>query len=292
VAAGRTSRRPPAPLHAFTQLPHGEPAELEAMYSDQKSECKSLTLELLQRRSALCGNFQSGFFKPLHDLCDSDGRSAAQWALPIDLVRPMAAGLPTSSLPESLAGAAPDRTVSFVAGPLCMERCLRDLGLPWVGVGRDASGKPQLPLGIVGSISHSSNTAWAAAFRAQATVGLGVDHELLLRGDMCDAVVRWCTTPTERSWLTVCGTFEPGLALIFSAKVAHFKASYPLVDQMVDFVDAQIEQIDLTCRSFAVRPVADRAMAGVLPDACGRFSFEGQGVYGWSEQVPPPLPSS
>ena len=101
---------------------------------------------------------------------------------------------PASWFPPGVAGAAPGRMASYLAGRLCAERALAESGAP-PGVARDVDGAPVWPPGYIGSITHDASLACAAVLPAHAALGLGIDTEGWLEADAMEAVAQVCMTP-------------------------------------------------------------------------------------------------
>ncbi len=133
------------------------------------------------------------------------------------------------------------RRREFAAGRNCARSALRALGfeaLPiLVGMGR----MPLFPAGISGSITHTDNYCAAAAVRTDGALTIGIDAERdeplevdiwpLLMGDVEQVQMARLRDVEVRNWER----------LLFSAKEAFYKASFPLHRQFVDFRDVIVE---------------------------------------------------
>jgi len=102
-------------------------------------------------------------------------------------------------------------------------------------------GEPLWPQGLVGSITHSGETAVAAVGRGRDTGGIGIDLEELSREVSLEISRRVCT-PREREWVSAGGEEEKHLRLrmIFSAKESTFKALFPVEEVFLGFQDAEL----------------------------------------------------
>lgn len=130
------------------------------------------------------------------------------------------------------------RRVLFALGRAAARDALRQLGIGEVGIGRGAGGQPLWPSGVVGAISHSTDTAICVVGRRADYAGLGVDVEELARGPSVRAARLVCR-PNEMAWVDVeSGTSR--LSLLFSAKEAVFKALYPIERVWLGFGDAEL----------------------------------------------------
>jgi 4'-phosphopantetheinyl transferase EntD len=115
---------------------------------------------------------------------------------------------------------------------------MRDLGHPEVAVGRGSAGEPCWPADLVGAISHSGDIAIAIVGRKAEYAGLGVDIEQLGRG-MSQAAARIVCLPNEMGWVDL-ASGSTRLTMLFSAKEAVFKATYPIERVRLWFTDAEL----------------------------------------------------
>ncbi|MDE1716164.1 hypothetical protein PWG14_27235, partial [Chromobacterium amazonense] len=105
-------------------------------------------------------------------------------------------------LPAALARAVRKRQLSFLAGRLCAERALAELGYPNGAVGRTEPGLPQWPAGLIGSITHHGEAAYAVAAFASDYAALGMDSEQLARPSAARSIRSLCCTEREiQAWL-------------------------------------------------------------------------------------------
>jgi len=137
------------------------------------------------------------------------------------------AGQPLAFHPEEepfVAKAAPKRRRDFVLGRACARAALAELGHGGAMISMGEGGAPLWPVGIVGSITHTSGYAAALAADARLFSGIGVDAERV-------------SGVTEELWPRLFDTAERdhlmGLddasrailaTVIFSAKEACYKA--------------------------------------------------------------------
>lgn len=144
-------------------------------------------------------------------------------------------------LPAALARAVRRRQLSFLAGRLCAERCLRALGAAQTRVGRSPQGIPLWPDGVRGSITHTDAQAHAVAVWSGHWSGIGIDAEPVIR-PWAEIAALCCTAHERRHWLSGCLGLDPGLAttLVFSVKEAFYKAVHPLIGRFVDFDEVEV----------------------------------------------------
>ncbi|MDG4878522.1 4'-phosphopantetheinyl transferase superfamily protein [Mesorhizobium sp. WSM4935] len=118
------------------------------------------------------------------------------------------------------------------AGRLVAHELLRRLGCANPAVPRGQLGNPIWPAGIIGSIAHNDDLAVAVAARSVAMTSVGVDIEpaLPLPREL-EAIV---ATPQDRL-----GDLDPLVAgrILFAAKEAVYKASFPLDGRVLGFED-------------------------------------------------------
>lgn len=151
-----------------------------------------------------------------------------------------------AALPPPLADVSERVRQEYLVGRHCAARALAQLGSPQLTVGRAADGSPQWPDGIVGSITHTRDVAWAVAAKADAFLGVGIDAEPVMSGFRARLVESRITTARELASVTNCvgGDDETALTLVFCAKEACFKCLYPHVRRVFDFLDVAVGDVD------------------------------------------------
>lgn len=154
--------------------------------------------------------------------------------------------------PPTLFRAAPKRMSEFLAGRYCARLALinftggdnfsRNLQIPI----KDDRG-PQWPPGIVGSITHTSNTAAVIIARNSAYRGLGIDCETVLLPTEANIVQDYILNEKDLSCPEIkildAGFF---VTLTFSAKESLYKALSPSTHETLDFQDLCIMNIGST----------------------------------------------
>lgn len=151
-------------------------------------------------------------------------------------------------IPKEIQQAVPKRKAEFLAGRFLAKRALSTLGLSaeqqQVAVAADRS--PVWPSGVLGSISHSTDTALCCVAKATHVSLLGIDCELILSEATAKSIATEIQSKSEAQLL-----FETGLpaalgtSLIFSAKETLYKALYPKVGYFFGFETAQLCSVDL-----------------------------------------------
>ena len=151
----------------------------------------------------------------------------------------------------AMVGAFKRRLREFTAGRSCAREAMRQLGLPEMAIPIGPDRAPIWPLGITGSISHSSTRCAAAVARHSdgiKAVGLDVEEETPLDDFFAEEI---CTS-RERDWLDQQPSSKRGklLKAIFSAKECTYKCQYQLTRRMFGFEAVHIE-LSLAEETFA-----------------------------------------
>ncbi len=151
------------------------------------------------------------------------------------------------------------RRREFAAGRRAAHSAMRRLGLPLRPLLASPDRTPIWPRGAIGSISHTSQIAFAAVASEAYVLGLGVDveEEGALPSDM---VARICV-PSELKYLAPWSAEVGGDAakLLFSAKEAFYKSYYPIRRRFLEFLDVAIV-LRPAYNSFQVTLVHDRSL--------------------------------
>ena len=138
-------------------------------------------------------------------------------------------------MPPSLSNAVAKRKAEFLAGRVCAQHALQEIGLNTeVAIGTNR--QPLWPKNIVGSISHSNNTALAAIARKGKLSGLGIDVEHIVDIDTAESMVGQIINDEELKFIQKNNQLDClMLTMIFSAKESFFKAVYPTIQKFIDF---------------------------------------------------------
>ena len=133
----------------------------------------------------------------LHDILPAGAAACAVALRPADSNR-IDARFPGVCIPESLANAVPTRKLHYAAGRHCAQSAMAQLGIAADdSLSRDANNVPVWPTGIVGSISHTDDVAWAAVARADGMLGIGVDVERMMDPARAARLERLICGPSE-----------------------------------------------------------------------------------------------
>ena len=137
-----------------------------------------------------------------------------------------------------IAEAAEARRVEFRIGRGCAHAALGALGVPALPVLRGTRREPLWPVGIVGSITHTTGFCAAAVAHTQDYRALGLDAELDQR--VADDFVRRVCSPSEIARCAELGPIEHLANVVFSAKEAVHKLQYPLSGQVLYWRDLEV----------------------------------------------------
>jgi enterobactin synthetase component D len=185
-------------------------------------------------------------------------------------------------LPPELLSAVPKRQAQFRAGRYCAMLAIQALhGGSMMLIGRDASGAPLWPDGVVGSITHTDDVAAAAVASAADVLSLGIDTERVISESQArdlNGTVAW---PAELAHARTAGmTRLEAMTLVFSAKESVFKCLHPRVRRTFDFQDVRLVNVDAAAGTFVVRVV--KTLSEEFPSGTrlqGQFSLDGLWVH-------------
>ncbi|MGW3289667.1 4'-phosphopantetheinyl transferase family protein [Streptomyces sp. NPDC001002] len=171
-----------------------------------------------------------------------------------------------------VAGAVPERRREFTTVRLCARRALAQLGLPALPLLPGPGGAPRWPAGVVGSMTHCTGYRAAALARRRDVVALGIDAEPAT--PLADGLLEAIALPGEQAHVRRLSHGRPSIAwdrLLFSAKEAVYKSTFPATGVRLGFEDAAIT-LDPVDGSFRARLVAP----GLLLDGEPRAVLTGR----------------
>lgn len=128
------------------------------------------------------------------------------------------------------------RQAEFLAGRYCAKRALVKLGGEpcHIPIGRHRA--PQWPQGVIGSISHDTQTACAIVAHSEDIRFVGVDIEPIVTEENMKAINELAINDCEKVALEKTElNVNEATTLVFSAKESVFKALYPYVGNYFDF---------------------------------------------------------
>jgi len=181
-----------------------------------------------------------------HSLAEELARIFVQ---PVTICAVSVADIDVHTLPQELllSGVRPKRQLEYAAGRTAARQAIKENGhkpeFPAIGDGRE----PIWPAGLVGSITHTSDTAMAAVARRNVFDGIGIDIEDLQ--PLEDSVASGILTAAEIQRL------EPGadqVLRLFSFKESVFKCVFPAHGEFIDFKDVEVVSAEGGLRAVCV----------------------------------------
>ena len=162
------------------------------------------------------------------------------------------------------------RRDEFSTGRWLARRTMAELGLEAGSIARGEQRQPIWPVGTTGSITHADDIAAVAVSPADACRSVGIDLELWQR--VTSDLHRKLFTQAELSRLS--SQPEMAAGLIFSAKEAGYKATYPLAGRFIGFHEAEID-VDWQAGQFAIRYVGEHSQNAIMEQGEGHFLIDG-----------------
>ncbi|MFN4058509.1 MAG: 4'-phosphopantetheinyl transferase [Roseinatronobacter sp.] len=169
------------------------------------------------------------------------------------------------------------RAREFAAGRAAARMAMENLGHAPRPILQGEDRAPIWPVGLTGSITHTSRDALAVVTDDPTIRALGIDMEpsTPLEPDLWRAIC----TQDDLLWLARLGPSQRGhfAKLIFSAKEAFYKAQYQISGTLIDFRDVDLSP-DLSTSRFVAR--LRRDVPGLAAGTCmqGRFALLGQSL--------------
>jgi enterobactin synthetase component D len=146
------------------------------------------------------------------------------------------------------------RKVQFETGRSCAAQILGELGCQLGTVNKSADGAPIWPEGFVGSITHANNLVGLAIASTNSVRSIGIDLESVLSECTAREIEPVCLLCSE---VALCAAINFDrtvfISICFSAKEAFFKCVYPLVGIFFDFLDAEIQHLDIAANRLSIR---------------------------------------
>ncbi len=200
-------------------------------------------------------------------------------ALRLDALKELVDDLELDMLPPGIRQSVCKRRLNFIGGRLCAEHSLRRLGLQRAAVGRHQSGEPMWPFGIIGSITHTDEMAYAAVSARYGPFSIGIDSERVVTDSALRDVQQVCCTDREKAFLF--HDHSPNLTgtLIFSAKESICKAIHSVVRRIVDFCEIEVTSIDWLQQELRMRPITDGDLVDRVPECKALFQVDQDTVH-------------
>ena len=160
------------------------------------------------------------------------------------------------------------RRQEFATGRVLARQAMQALGIEAGPILRGDRRQPIWPAGAVGSITHAGQLAVAAIGRAERLRAVGLDLELTQRVDA--KLHGKLFTAAEQA--LIAGADPRMAGLMFSAKEAGYKATYPLAGRFIGFKEAEVD-VDWPERRFRFRYIGDHEPNRIMEQGEGYFLF-------------------
>ena len=138
------------------------------------------------------------------------------------------------------------RKAEFLAGRVCAQKCLLDLNFTNTVIEVGKNRAPIWPHGIVGSITHTSNTAVSVAALFRNYEAIGIDLEEIISSKIAEEINYQILGKEENQIFsnnTHIVEYSRFLTLVFSAKESIFKALHATVKNYFDFKHFQLKHL-------------------------------------------------
>jgi enterobactin synthetase component D len=156
--------------------------------------------------------------------------------------------------PQSLERAISKRKAEYLAGRYSAMQALDKLGARVTNITTGHHRNPIWPPNIIGSITHTTSTAFSALAYKTDFDHIGIDYEQIIEHSVAKDIASTIINDFEEQQLINWPmSFEKALTLVFSAKESLFKALYPKVGHYFDFSSAEILTISEEKNSFTIR---------------------------------------
>jgi enterobactin synthetase component D len=159
-------------------------------------------------------------------------------------------------LPAALANAVIKRKSEHLASRWLAREVMTQFGVPDFVLLNTADRSPCWPAGVQASLSHSHDMAVIAATREPLSVG--IDVEQMMAANTAQETADMLMNAEERALLQQLALpFAMGATLLFSLKESVYKALWPQLHQPMEFLQAELIQLDLTTHTARLRLTED-----------------------------------
>jgi len=177
---------------------------------------------------------------------------------------------------EAISKAVSKRVCEFSTGRWLARELMATLGIEPAEIGRGDKREPVWPEGVLGSITHADDLVVASVARSDACRSVGLDLECWSR--VTPQLHDKLFSPAEISLLDQLPAQAAGL--LFSAKEAGYKATYPLAGRFIGFHEAEID-VNWAAGQFAIRYIGAHDKNRVMEEGQGYFLTSGPYVLSW-----------
>lgn len=145
-------------------------------------------------------------------------------------------------IPPQLSCVVPKRRNEFLAGRLCAAQALYALTGTYVRVGMGFNREPLWPNRVIGSITHAAGIACAVVADANNYLAVGIDIEAYVNRENATQLLPQIATVDEFALVAEHVGHTHAFTLLFSAKEALYKATFPQAQRFIDFHEARCLQ--------------------------------------------------
>lgn len=148
--------------------------------------------------------------------------------------------------PENIQTAVNKRKSEFFAGRYCAKQALAEYNINDYTIYALKNRAPSWPKGYIGSISHTSDSAYSIVAKNTEYSGIGLDAEYTLSNQQIIDIRKIITIDSEFNFIQK-NPLDINIAftLVFSAKESLFKALNPIVDKFFNFLDVRIIELSI-----------------------------------------------
>jgi 4'-phosphopantetheinyl transferase EntD len=148
---------------------------------------------------------------------------------------------------ENLESCSIKRKSEYLAGRYCVQKTLKAIHYKKTAISNGDSGEPLWPEDIIGSITHTNNSAICAIKRKRRTKEyIGIDKEDWIAQAEAQTLSKYIINSFEHDYLeTTKYQFNKLLTIIFSAKECIFKALFYEVNDFFDFNEVCLSEIKI-----------------------------------------------
>ncbi len=185
------------------------------------------------------------------------------------------------NFPLSLEKAVVKRQSEYLAGRYVAKFALQKLGVKVCDIATNQHRAPMWPDKVVGSITHTEDTALCAVGFNHDIEYLGIDLEKWLAAETVTEITDMVISRRERLLLEQLDLSYPkAFTLVFSVKESLFKALYPTVGHYFDF--DSVEVLDISIKKKTVNLVITKRLNSLYPVGrriSGFFDCDNLGVF-------------
>lgn len=166
----------------------------------------------------------------------------------------------------------PNRKLEFTRGRVCARNAMAALGTVDAPVLIAASGGPEWPKGLIGSITHCTDYCAAAVARTANVQAIGIDAELWPQFPI--EITDHIATSNETQCFDESTPLELTSCILFSAKESIYKALNPMIMEFFSFLDVSIN-VSESEEKFNISSSSVIALEPYIGKDLGRYTMSG-----------------